>query len=145
MNSGKARDKRKQARNKAKDQIIDASPGQDGASQLMSGQRPKSVQDTQAWKGGSRNLKRLWSGYVETLKSSFHNMPRAGQLELIYKGSIVVTMGVAVVSLGLFYYFLPTVVRVFALPVVFVTAWFTATKLVAPMISARMEPFLNPE
>ena len=145
MNSGKARDKRKQASKKGQEQNFDASPGKDGASQLMSGQRPKSVQDTQVWKGGSRNIKRLWSGYLDTLKQSFYNMPRAGQLELIYKGSIVITMGVAVVSLGLFYYFLPTIVRVFALPVVGVTAWFTATKLVAPIITARMEQYLNPE
>jgi hypothetical protein len=51
------------------------------------------------------------------------------KLELITKSSIVVTMGVAVVSLGLFYYFLPTVLRIFALPLVLVATWFTATKL----------------
>ena len=149
MNSGKSKDKRKQGKGNPNDQIIDASPG-DGAPALTSrgsgrgpDGKPKNVQETEAWKDGSRRMKRFWSGYVATLKNSFLNMPRAGQLELIMKGSIVMTMGVAVVSLGLFYYFLPTFVRVFALPIVIITAWFTATKLVAPMIKDRLESYLN--
>jgi hypothetical protein len=146
MNSGKSKDKRKQTKTNQQDQIIDASPG-DGLNSLTNGQKlgakPKNVQETEAWKDGTKRVKRIWGSYVNNLKLSFQRMPRAGQLELITKGSIVVTMGVAVVSLGLFYYFLPTVVRIFALPLVLVAAWFTATKLVAPIIKDRLEPYMN--
>jgi hypothetical protein len=145
MNSGKSRNKRK-AKSQNANQYIDASPG-DELPELASGQqpdrRPKSIQDTQVWKGGSRNLKNLWNTYLSTLKNSFREMPRATQLELLTKGSIIVTIGVSVISLGLFYYFLPTIVRVFALPVVLITAWFVATKLVYPMVRERLEPHLN--
>ena len=148
MNSGKSKNKRKVTNRPLDNQIIDASPG-DGEPMLSNGQRadqrPNNVQETKAWKAGSSSIKRLWESYLNTLRSSFRNMNRAAQLELITKGSIVITIGVSVVSLGLFYYFLPTIVRVFALPLVLVTAWFVATKLVAPMVRERIEPILNDE
>jgi hypothetical protein len=148
MNSGKSKNKRKVPKRQAADQFIDASPG-DQVSELSNGQqfdrKPRSIQDTQAWKGGAKGLKNLWNRYISTLKDSFANMPRSTQLELISKGSIIVTMGVAVISLGLFYYFLPTIVRVFALPVLLVAAWFVGTRLVAPMVADRLEPYMNAE
>jgi hypothetical protein len=148
MNSGKSKNKRKVAKSQTADQFIDASPG-DQVSELSTGQqfdrKPRSIQDTQAWKGGAKGLKNLWSNYISTLKYSFANMPRSTQLELISKGSIIVTMGVAVISLGLFYYFLPTIVRVFAAPVLLVAAWFVGTRLVSPMVADRLEPYLNAE
>jgi hypothetical protein len=147
MNSGKSKNKRKVAKSQGSDQFIDASPGDDGLSELSPGQRfsakPRSIQDTQIWKGGAKGLNGLWNNYLGTLKDSFVNMPRSTQLELISKGSIIVTMGVAVISLGLFYYFLPTIVRVFAAPALLVTAWFVGTKLVFPMVRDRLEPYLN--
>jgi hypothetical protein len=134
------------AKSQDSDQFIDASPG-DQVSDISAGQqlgsKPRSIQDTQAWKGGAKGLKSLWNNYLGTLKDSFANMPRSTQLELINKGSIIVTMGVAVISLGLFYYFLPTIVRVFAAPALLVTAWFVGTKLVFPMVRDRLEPYLN--
>jgi hypothetical protein len=151
MDSGKGKSKRKTVKGLGSDQIIDASPGNnppDMSSQakplqpLING-KARSVQDTVAWQTGSRSIGRIWANYVENLKLSFSRMPRAGQIELITKGSIVLTMGVAVISLGLFYYFLPTIVRIFALPGALIIAWFTATKLVAVIIKDRLEKFLN--
>ena len=142
MSSGKFRNKQPKGGN-PNDQIIDASPGDHVGLTNNPNGKPKNVQETEAWKDGSRRIKKIMGGYVQSLKTSFNGMPRNVQLELIMKGSIVMTMGVAVVSLGLFYYFLPTIMRVFALPVVIVTAWFTATTLVAPMVKERLEPYLN--
>jgi hypothetical protein len=148
MNSGKSKNKRKVAKSQAADQYIDASPG-DELPELSTGQqfnqKPRNIQETQAWKGGTKRIQALWNSYIATLKNSFKNMPRSTQLELLTKGSIIVTMGVSVISLGLFYYFLPTIVRVFGLPIVLVTAWFVATKLVFPMVRDRLEPHLNDE
>ena len=143
MNSGRSRDKRKGIRSKSADQIIDASPGDDpgmGGGQIG---KPRNVAETQAWKGSLKRMRKLWDGYLDTLKNSFASMTRVQQMELITKGSLVVTIGVSVVSLGLFYYFLPTIVRVFALPLMGVTAWFVAVKLVAPMVADRLSRYLN--
>jgi hypothetical protein len=81
MNSGKSKNKRKVAKSQGSDQFIDASPGDDGLSELSPGQRfsakPRSIQDTQIWKGGAKGLNGLWNNYLGTLKDSFVNMPRS--------------------------------------------------------------------
>jgi hypothetical protein len=60
--------------------------------------------------------------------------------KLILRLSRVLTIGCVVVLLNFFYSFIPSVIRLFAFPVLLVIAWFVATRAIAPMIEDHLDP-----
>jgi hypothetical protein len=148
MSFGKSKgDKPQKSRSKNfDDQIIDASPGdnpQDMAMSANSSARPANIRETKAWKNVSGGIKGMWGNYIQTLINAFGRMNREEQIDLIIKGSQIITIGVAVVGLGLFYYFLNVTIRVLATPALLVGAWFLGTKVVAPIMVERLNQYLN--
>lgn len=119
---------------------IDASPGQ-----VESRSSLNSIQETKIWKESTSGIKRMWSTYVQILKDSFQRMSRVEQEALITRFCLIVTLGVAVIALSFFYAFLPLGVRVIGLPVIGVVAWFAGTRIIAPVMIARYEKYLNRE
>jgi hypothetical protein len=150
MSFGKSKgDKMPRSRSKNfDDQIIDASPGDtppEGPMGIQSANRPANLRDTKAWQNVSGGIQGIWAKYLATLASAFSRMTRTEQIDLIIKGSQIVTIGVAVVGLGLFYYFLNVMIRVFATPALLVGAWWVGTNVVAPAMITRFGQYLNEE
>lgn len=150
MSFGKSKgDKPQRSRSKNfDDQIIDASPGDNPYEMSMNpgnGTRPNNIRETKAWKNVSGGIKGIWATYMQTLATAFGKMNRDEQVDLIIKGSQIITIGVAVVGLGLFYYFLNVTIRVLITPALLVGAWFLGTKVVAPVMIERFNSLLNPE
>jgi hypothetical protein len=104
---------------------------------------PRSLVDTDAYKKGKNSAGRLWNNYKTILKTSFNNMSRSDQEALLTKASVIVTIGVTILALGLFYSLIPRQVRVFLVPGALFGAWWIAGKVVAQVIIARFEPILN--
>jgi len=134
-------------------QYIDASPNtsQDGGaadnSKLgrVKGAGPRSIQDTQLYQEGVGNARRIWFNYVNLLKTYFKKMTRPEQIQLITRLATILSMGSAVLILSFFYSFLPTVIRVFALPAVLVVSWWAGQNIVANVLVTRFETYLNKE
>ncbi len=115
-------------------QSIDASP---------SGTAPRNLRETKIWKDSESGMKRMWANYVNTLKDSFRQMPRAEQEQFIKRICVTVTLGVAALVFQFFYPFLPQLLRVLSLPIMLVAAYWAATKIVTPVMIIRYEEYLN--
>jgi hypothetical protein len=96
------------------------------------------------WNQGKKGLSDIWENYVQMLRRDFQKRSRDSQEQLILRLSQVLTIGCVVVLLNFFYSFIPSVIRIFAFPVLLVIAWFVATRAIAPMIVVRFEDHLNP-
>lgn len=106
---------------------------------------PKSIQETQLYKDSVGSAQRFWNNYVNLLRTSFKNMPRAGQERLIIRFCQVITIGSSIWFLMFIYSFLPTIVRVFVLPVVVVASWWVGTRIVGSVMIERFSRHLNKE
>jgi len=137
MTFGKSKDGGKAKPGRLDDGIIDASPDSDGR------KSPRTIQDTRAWKDSTGGIQRVWDNYVKSLGTAFGRMNRRDQVQLISRFSQIITVGVVAVTFGIFYPFLPSLVRVLALPAVIVGAWWVGTKLIAPEIVTRLEDKLS--
>jgi hypothetical protein len=127
---------------------IDMSPGGGYARGARPGARPgspKSIQDTQAWQSSQAGLANMWGNYRRVLKTSWQKMPRSDQEALITRLCQIVTIGVSVLVLMFFYGFLPKVIAIFAVPGVLVGSFWAGTKVVAPIIAAQYDQYLNKE
>jgi len=118
---------------------IDATPPKGGS---MS---PRNIQETQVYKEGQAGVKRFWSNYTTMLKTQFQRMSRAEQEGMITRLCQIVTIGSAMLVTSLFYSFLPLFLRVFALPVMFLAAYWAGTKVVSPIMIVRYDQYLNRE
>ena len=107
--------------------------------------RPKSVMDTKIWKESMGGAGRFWFNYTNTLKTAFNRMDRRQQEELVTRMSQIITVGAAVVTTYVWYWFMPQVVRVFVLPVVLVGSWWVGTRIVAPNVIQRLESHMHPD
>jgi hypothetical protein len=58
------------------------------------------------------NLSRLWSNYKTILRTSFNNMTPSDRDDLLTKASVICTIGVTILALGLFYSLIPRELRV---------------------------------
>lgn len=121
----------------------EASPSGNGKRDLIR-TNPKNITETRAYKEGKAGIGQMWSNYLRVLGSYFHKMRREDQEQLIVRFCQVVTVGCAVVLTSFFYQFVPSLVKVFALPLFFVGTWFVATRVVSPIIIAQFESKLNP-
>lgn len=127
---------------------IDASPGEaPGSSKRRSTPQPgaRSIKDTKAWQESSGGAKRLWFNYRTLLMTHFQRMTRAEQETLITRISQIITIGSTILIVQFFYYFIPDILRIFLLPALLAAAYFAGTKVVAPLMIARFEQYLNQE
>lgn len=131
------------------DGTIDASPDNTAASRTGSkpglGSGARNVLETKAWQESKAGALRIWHNYKLMLITKFKQLPRAEQETLITRICQVVTMGSAVLVIQLFYSFLPLFLRVLALPLALVGAWWAGTRVVAPMMIIRYDEHLNRE
>lgn len=123
------------------DEIIDASPEAQGADP----NRPRNIAETKVWKESTGSAKRAWSNYVGMLGSRFQMMPRFDQEQFITRLSIIFTMGATIIVMVMFYSFLPTAVRLLALPGALVASYLVGLKIVTPIMLSRYEQYLNRE
>jgi hypothetical protein len=121
---------------------IDASPESQG--QELN-QALRSVQDTKVWKDSTSGIKTLWGNYLQTLSNSFKRMSREQQESLISRICIIMTMGVSIILINLFYSFFPPLVRALVPPLVLALAYFAGARVVAPVMIGRFEEHLNRE
>ena len=108
------------------------------------GEKPRSIQDTQAWKDSTGGLRKIWNNYLRLLGSTFQQLSRTEQIRYIERFSITIAVGAACVMSSFFYWFLPSLVRVLIVPVFLGAAWWTGSKLIAPQIIARFDQYLKP-
>lgn len=106
--------------------------------------RSKEEANKEMWNQGKKGLSDLWKNYLQMLQRDFQKRPRESQEQLILRLSQVLTIGCVVVLLNFFYSFIPSVIRLFAFPLLLVASWFVATRAIAPMIVVRFEDHLNP-
>jgi hypothetical protein len=113
----------------------------------MKNSEPKSnnFRETPAWKASRQGIGRVWYNYKNTLATAFNNMSRADQEALIQKLCVIVTLGVGILGLLLFYSLLPRLGRVFGVPVALFGAYWVGNKIVTPVVLARIEHLLNKE
>ncbi|HEY9679471.1 MAG TPA: hypothetical protein V6C76_15795 [Drouetiella sp.] len=124
------------------DQIIDATPDA-STSPNMRGSAPRNLQETKVYKDSVKGARTAWHNYLSFLSVKFQDTPRRGQEQFIQRMSQTFTIGSAVLITSFVYPFLPTLIRVFALPVVLVVSWWLGTKVVTPQMIARFEKYLN--
>jgi len=111
---------------------------------LPAPKRTKKEANKEMWNQGKKGLSDIWENYVQMLRRDFQKRSRESQEQLILRLSQVLTIGCVVVLLNFFYSFIPSVIRLFAFPLLLVAAWFVATRAIAPMIVVRFEEYLNP-
>jgi len=124
------------------DEIIDASPERH---ENVDPNRPRNIAETKVWKESTGSAKRAWSNYVNMLGERFQMLPRFDQEQFITRLSIIFTMGATIIIMVMFYSFLPTAVRLLALPGALVASYLVGLKVVTPIMISRYEQFLNRE
>lgn len=106
--------------------------------------KPRNITEMGVYKSGTSGVKRFWTNYKKVLRESFTKMDRVAQEDLITKFSMIVTMGVTVLMIVIFYGLIPArEFRVFGVPLLLITAWWLGNNLVANVVIARMEGLLN--
>ncbi len=107
--------------------------------------RKRDIRDTEGYKASTKGVKRFWTNYQNILKTSFNDMSRDEQEDLIDKFAMIVTIGVSVLVILIFYPMVPRPLRVLGLPVALLVAWWAGRKVVGPVIVARLEGILKRE
>jgi hypothetical protein len=139
---------------KVDDRIIDASPGDRAEDQNDRAQGPaapgkkqelQNLTDHKAWKQSTGAASRVWSRYIEILRTSFKNMSRERQMQLISNASQIICCGLTAVALSYFYRFFPLFARVALVPLLLVGAYWVGTHIVAEAMIERFNKYLNTE
>lgn len=125
------------------DEVIDATPGNSPASNMSN--RPRNIAETKVWKESTGTAKKAWSNYLGMLSDRFQMMPRFEQEQFITRLSVIFTMGATIIVMVMFYSFLPTAVRLLALPGALVASYLAGLKIVTPIMISRYEQYLNRE
>jgi hypothetical protein len=102
-----------------------------------------SIKDSKIWQNTVGPTKNAVAGYFGFLGKSFHDLPRMEQERLITNYCQILTIGAAIVILTFANPFLPTLVRVIALPAVGIFAWYMSTNVVSAIVIKRMDKYLN--
>jgi hypothetical protein len=134
------------------DGIIDASPGdraedQGARNTSTPGKRQElqNLTDSKAWKQSTGAAGKMWSRYVEILRTSFKNMSRDRQTQLISHASQIICVGLTAVALSYFYRFFPLFARVALVPILLLGAYWVGTNIVAEAMIERFNKYLNTE
>ncbi|GEM_PF-1805193 len=109
------------------------------------GQGPRNIQETEAWQHSRAGLKNIWANYKATLAAAWKRMPRADQEAVVTRLCMIVTVGVTVVVIMFFYGFMPPLIRLVGVPALGLGSYWAGTRLVAPIILAQYEQYLNKE
>lgn len=129
-------------RNRANEEI-NAAPGDDEP--LAIPRPPQNIAETPAWKASQRGANRIWNNYKSVLANSFRRMTRAEQENLVQRMCMIITVGVTLLALLLFYGMMPRLMRVLGVPVAVLGAYWVGNKIVTPVVLGRLESLLNPE
>jgi|SRR5277367_74582 len=129
---------------------FDATPGaenQNDRNQAGSGKKQElqNLTEHKAWKQSAGAANRMWARYVELLRTSFINMPRDRQTQLITNASQIICVGLTAVALSYFYKFFPLFARVALVPIALVGAYWVGTNIVAEAMIERFSKYLNQE
>ena len=81
--------------------------------------------------------------FLNSIIVAFKKFNRTDQLQLIGKGSEIVTIAIVVDFLITFYQMLPWLLRLFLAPVLIGGAWFFAKEIVTPFMIKKLERYLN--
>lgn len=122
---------------------INASPGDDDP--LAIPRPPQNIGETPAWKASQRGANRIWTNYKNVLAGSFKRMTRAEQENLVQRMCVIVTVGVSLLALLLFYGMMPRLMRVLGVPVAVFGAYWAGKQIVTPVVLGRLENVLNRE
>ena len=127
---------------------FDASPGAEDPSSEGPGPQKKkqelqNLTEHKAWKQSTGAASRLWARYVELLRTSFINMPRDRQTQLITNASQIICVGLTAVAFSYFYKFFPLFARVVLVPVALIGAFWIGTNIVAEAMIERFSKYLN--
>jgi hypothetical protein len=126
--------------------VIDARPtGPDDPApgQQRSEGKPINLREHKLWQEFSQVISRGWGGYTKFLLSSFVTLTRESQVQLITNGSLIVTVGIAMLVLCFIYRFLPLPARVVGVPVVLGAAWWLGANIVSDVLIERFDRYLN--
>lgn len=107
--------------------------------------KKRDITDTEGWKSSSKGIKRFWVNYKNVLKDNFNRMSRDEQEDLIDKFAMIITVGVTVLAVLIFYPYIPRLLRVLGLPAALIGAWWVGRKIVGPVVVERMEGLLKKE
>ena len=143
--SGNSRSKATYDKDRIQDQIIDASPGDKQRSLKTSLSPITGMRNSKACQDSLGTARRMWRNYVNMLSRHFHRMSRHSQEQFIIRLSQIITLGTTVLLTSIFYSFVPRGIRVLAVPVLFVGAWWAGTHYVGPQLIIRFGKSLNPE
>ena len=106
--------------------------------------KSQKIKESRAWQDGMGGITRFWNNYVNALKMAFNRLDRVGQEDLIMRGSQIVTVGAAIITTYIWYWFMPQGIRVIVLPIVLIGSWWLGTRVVAPSMIERFDSHLHP-
>jgi hypothetical protein len=120
------------------------------ASKQQVGKGLKNIRETMLWKDSVGGFQRFWQNYLSFLSKSWQRLPRFEQENWIRKFSLVVTVGTAFLAASFFYQFLPSTegllsIRTLSLPILIAVSWWTATRVITPVMIDRLSKHLNKE
>lgn len=128
------------------DMVVNVDPKSGGAS--PDGKLPPppagNFNNAKAWGAPMNGVSQGWSNYKKHLSTSFAKLSRFQQEALINRLCQIVTIGVTLLALLIFYHMMPMAVRVLIVPIAVVAAWWGANNVVTPVMIARVEPILKP-
>jgi hypothetical protein len=105
--------------------------------------KPRNIFETVVWQKSLGAVARLWSNYCSLLRSSFEQMPRAMQEQLISRICLIVTIGVTTVLLMFVYTFIPQLIREIIVPLALVGSFWLGKSVVSAVVLSRYEHLLN--
>lgn len=83
-------------------------------------------------------MKRAWDNYKRILRDSFNRMSLEEKHALLRKASVIITLGVGVVSIAVFYPLIPQPVRVIGVPLWTLLCYFIGSRVVAKITISRL-------
>lgn len=101
------------------------------------------IQESKLWKDSIGALQRLWKNYLHLLSNSFRHMTRNEQEELIAKFSWLLTLGGVVLAWCPVYALFPSVIKVFAVPLSLLLAYWFGKNIVSKIMIDRFSKYLN--
>lgn len=128
--------------------VFDATPEEDGVDISHDGKsagKPHDIRDSKAWKKGQKGVQKIIQNYFDFLGNFFRQMDRDEQISTVEKFCVVLTVGISMVVLACFYSLLLQPIRVIALPLVLGFAWWLGSKVITPVMLARLSKYIHPE
>jgi hypothetical protein len=101
------------------------------------------VRESKAWKDSVGAGQKLWGNYLHTLSTSFRNMSRSQQEELITRMSFILAIGGTSLILCLIYPLFPLFIKIIGAPLAIVLAWWFGKNIISKIMIDRFSKYLN--